>query len=165
MKIVATERMASLSPRSSVRPGGEVAEHVVEPALLDDELVDRHPALLDQPGHARGDLASVLGQDEQRCDPVHGTHGLDLAHARQSGELRLTITSDWHSEGEFEMTLALDETVPATPGAEASAPPAAELTLVGTFESEWRVNCRSYISGFTGGHAVADSPYCQSLTF
>lgn len=83
----------------------------------------------------------------------------------ESGELRLTITSDWHSEGEFELTLALDEAVPATPGAEAGTVPATELRLVGTFESEWRVNCRSYISGFTGGHAVADSPYCQALTF
>jgi hypothetical protein len=86
----------------------------------------------------------------------------------ESGELTVSMSSDWHSEGAFEVTLALDEASPLMlpPGApEPSAPAPAELTLVGTFESEWRVNCRSYISGFTGGHAVSDSPYCQALTF
>lgn len=76
----------------------------------------------------------------------------------QSGELRVNMSSDWLSEGGFELTLALDEANPL-----ARAP--AELTLVGTFASEWRVNCRSFISGFTGGHAVSDSPYCTALTF
>jgi hypothetical protein len=86
----------------------------------------------------------------------------------ESGELTVSMSSDWHSEGAFEMTLALDEASPLMlpPGApEPTASAPAELTLVGTFESEWRVNCRSYISGFTGGHAVSDSPYCQALTF
>jgi hypothetical protein len=86
----------------------------------------------------------------------------------QSGELRLNMSPDWLSDGEFEVALALDEASPLTlpPGApEPTAPAAAELTLVGTFASEWRVNCRSFISGFTGGHAVSDSPYCTALTF
>ncbi|HTV17432.1 MAG TPA: hypothetical protein VMG12_02140 [Polyangiaceae bacterium] len=84
----------------------------------------------------------------------------------ESGELHVNISDDWHSEGEFEMTLALDETTPPAAGAPApTTPPPAELTLVGSFSSEWRVNCRSYISGFTGGHAVSDSPFCQMLTF
>jgi hypothetical protein len=85
----------------------------------------------------------------------------------QSGELRVNM-SEGFSEGEFEATLALDETSPLTlpPGApEPAAPAPAELTLEGTFASEWRVNCRSYIPGFTGGHAVSDSPYCTALTF
>jgi hypothetical protein len=85
-----------------------------------------------------------------------------------SGELRLIMASDWHSEGEFELSMALDETSPLDlpRGApEPTAPAAAELTLVGTFESEWRVTCRSLIPGFTGGHAVSDSPYCNALTF
>ena len=86
----------------------------------------------------------------------------------QSGELRVSMTSNWHSEGAFEITLALDETVPVMPppgAAEPTTPAAAEQTLVGTFASDWRVNCRSYISGFTGGHAMSDSPYCLALTF
>lgn len=86
----------------------------------------------------------------------------------QSGELRVNMSSDRFSQGEFEATLALDETSPLTlpPGApEPTAPAPAELTLEGTFASEWRVNCRSYIPGFTGGHAVSDSPYCTALTF
>lgn len=117
-------------------------------------------------------------------DSVVGTHVLPLGaidqeafalgtfegrvYRSQRGELRVSMSSDWQSEGEFEMTLALDESLPLElpPGApEPSAPPAAELSLVGTFASEWRVNCRSYISGFTGGHAVSDSPYCNALTF
>jgi hypothetical protein len=79
----------------------------------------------------------------------------------RSGELRLNMSSDRLSDGEFEVALALYETSPLAlpPGAPA------ELTLVGTFASEWRVNCRSFISGFTGGHAVSDSPYCTALTF
>jgi hypothetical protein len=58
----------------------------------------------------------------------------------QSGELRLNMSSDWLSQGEFDLTLALDETSPLAlpPGApEPSAPAAAEVTLVGTFASEW----------------------------
>jgi len=116
-------------------------------------------------------------------DTVVGSHVLPIQHVAdaeafavgtidgrvyqsESGEIELSITSDWHSEGEFEMTLALDETSPLPPGApEPAAPAASEVTLLGTFESEWRVNCRSYIRGFTGGHAVSDSPFCQALTF
>jgi hypothetical protein len=86
----------------------------------------------------------------------------------EAGELRMSMSSDWHSKGEFEMTLALDAASPLAlpPGApEPAAPAPAELSLVGTFASEWRVNCRSPIPGFTGGHAVSDSPYCNALTF
>jgi hypothetical protein len=118
-------------------------------------------------------------------DSVVGSHRLPIGHIEDAetfavgsidgrlyqsvgGELRLTLSSDWHSEGEFELSMGLDETSPLelAPGApEPAAPAAAELTLVGTFESEWRVTCRSPIRGFTGGHAVSDSPYCNALTF
>ena len=39
------------------------------------------------------------------------------------------------------------------------------LDLSGSFESEWTVDCRTRLVGFTGGHYTHDSPYCQSLTF
>jgi hypothetical protein len=116
---------------------------------------------------------SVVGSHVLPIGPVDaevfavGTIG-GRQYQSQSGELRVNMSSDWLSEGEFEVTLALDETSPLAlpPGApEPTAPAAAELTLVGTFASEWRVNCRSFISGFTGGHAVSDSPYCNALTF
>ena len=96
-------------------------------------------------------------------DEAFAVSSLDgWVYQSSGGELRMSITSDHHSEGEFELTLSLDETSPAPPG---GATPPAELTLVGSFASEWRVNCRSYIPGFTGGHAVSDSPFCQALTF
>lgn len=82
----------------------------------------------------------------------------------ESGRLRLSLSSDYHSVGDFEMTLALDAaSSPDQPAGEPARP--AELALTGTFESEWWVNCRSYISGFTGGHAVSDSPFCLALEF
>jgi hypothetical protein len=116
---------------------------------------------------------SVVGSHVFSIGPIEGeVFAVGAIEGRvyqsQSGELRVSMSSDWHSEGTFEVTLGLDETSPLMlpPGApEPTTPAPAELTLVGTFESEWRVNCRSYISGFTGGHAVSDSPYCQALTF
>jgi hypothetical protein len=116
---------------------------------------------------------SVVGSHVLPIGPIDaevfavGTIG-GRAYQSQSGELRVNMSSDRFSEGEFEAALVLDETSPLTlpPGApEPTVPAPAELTLAGTFASEWRVNCRSYISGFTGGHAVSDSPYCTALTF
>lgn len=121
----------------------------------------------------------------QGLDTVVGSHSLPIGpvaeaeafavgtvegrvYQSSSGQLELSMSSDWHSEGEFEMTLALDESSPLAlpPGApEPAAPAPAMLTLAGTFESEWRVTCRSYVPGFTGGHAVSDSPYCRALAF
>ena len=39
------------------------------------------------------------------------------------------------------------------------------LDLSGSFESEWTVDCRTRLVGFTGGHYTHDSPYCLGLTF
>lgn len=114
-------------------------------------------ATFDDTGSVVGSHVLPIGSVEAEVFAVGTIAG--RSYQSQSGELRVSMSSDYHSEGEFEVTLVLaDEPEPA-------AAAAAELTLVGSFASEWRVNCRSYISGFTGGHAVSDSPYCNALTF
>jgi hypothetical protein len=70
-----------------------------------------------------------------------------------SGELEVTMSSDRHAQGRFDMTLGVEESLTAS------------LQLSGTFESQWMLTCYSYLRGFTGDHFVTDSPYCNSLTF
>ncbi len=171
---------ASTAPHFAVEGHGE-SERLS--AVLDVVEGDDAPRLAITGFDAEENLIAIYATFDG-TDGVVGSHVLPIGpvdaevfavgtidgrqYQSQSGELRVNMSSDWLSEGDFEVTLALDETSPLAlpPGApEPTAPAAAELTLVGTFASEWRVNCRSFISGFTGGHAVSDSPYCNALTF
>lgn len=170
---------ASSGPRFAVEGRGETTQ---TSAVLD--VVEGRPSRLAITGGDAADNLIVIYATFDDVNTVVGSHVLPIGtldepvfavgsidgrlYESESGELRLDMSSDWHSEGEFEVTLALDEASPLalTPGApEPAAPASAEITLVGTFESEWRMNCRSFIRGFTGGHAVSDSPYCKALTF
>ncbi len=81
-----------------------------------------------------------------------------------SGELGVNISADGHADGTFQIALARDEITVVVPGGMAPAPET-DLTLAGTFESDWTVTCYSHLVGFTGGHFVSDSPYCNALTF
>jgi hypothetical protein len=171
---------ASTAPHFTVEGHGESARLS---AVLDVVEGDEAPRLAITGFDAEENLIAIYATFHG-TDDVVGSHVLPIGpvdaevfavgtidgrlYQSQSGELRVNMSSDWLSDGGFEVTLALDETsaLLLPPGApEPAAPAAAELTLVGTFASEWRVNCRSFISGFTGGHAVSDSPYCDGLTF
>jgi hypothetical protein len=176
----ATTESQSTGPHFAVEGRGETERLS---AVLDVVEGDEAPRLAITGFDADENLIAIYATFDG-TDSVVGSHVLPIgpvaaevfavgtidgrAYQSLSGELRVSMSSDWHSEGEFEVTLALDEASPLMlpPGAPVpAAPAAAELTLVGTFASEWRVNCHSYISGFTGGHAVSDSPYCNALTF
>lgn len=88
----------------------------------------------------------------------------DAVYYSLDGQLELTIFGDGRADGEFAMDLAFDDGSGPPPGVAAGAIESA-LSLRGSFESEWTVDCRTRLVGFTGGHYTHASPYCQSLTF
>jgi hypothetical protein len=113
-----------------------------------------------------GDHRWPLGLPEVAEVFAVGTVDGQLYHT-VGGELEVSLSADHRNEGRFELELA--------PRAESSAPvgtpsvgepsvAGAELTLSGSFESEWTVTCYSLVNGFTGGHTSSNSPYCNALT-
>jgi hypothetical protein len=112
-----------------------------------------------------GDHRLPIGLVEDR--QVFAVSSLDgQTYQSLSGELSVSLSAEGHAEGTFQIGLSREQITVVAPGAEApSAPSEPELTLAGTFESDWTVTCTSYIMGFTGGHSVSDSPYCNALTF
>ena len=80
------------------------------------------------------------------------------------GQLEIEMTGDGRANGRFGMELAFDDGS-GPPQGNPVAPLEAALSLSGSFRSEWTVDCRTRLVGFTGGHYTHDSPYCQSLTF
>jgi hypothetical protein len=75
-----------------------------------------------------------------------------------SGEVQLSLSSDGAISGNFDIPL-----VQAMPGAAEAAALEPVTEMAGVFSGSWSVSCLSPIRGFTGGHAVSDSPYCNSL--
>jgi hypothetical protein len=112
---------------------------------------------------------SVVGSHRLPIGPVgdgqvFAVSSLDgQTYQSSSGELSVIVSAEGHAEGTFQMALEAEQ-VPGAPGDSTTAPEPA-LTLAGTFESDWTVTCTSYVMGFTGGHSVSDSPYCNGLTF
>ena len=83
------------------------------------------------------------------------------------GELEVTLSADHRNAGRFQLELAprAESSAPVgTPSAGTPSVGSAELTLSGSFASEWTVTCYSLVRGFTGGHTSSNSPYCNALT-
>jgi hypothetical protein len=113
---------------------------------------------------------SVVGSHRLPIGPVgdaqvFAVSSLDgQTYQSSSGELSVSMSAEGHAEGTFQIALEPEQVTGAASG-DSSAAPQPTLTLAGTFESEWTVTCYSYIMGFTGGHSVTNSPYCNALTF
>lgn len=88
----------------------------------------------------------------------------DQVYYSLRGELSLTMSGDQRAQGRFDMELAFDDGSGVAPEAASGAVETA-LSLSGAFNSEWTVDCRSRLVGFTGGHYTHDSLFCQNLTF
>jgi hypothetical protein len=71
-----------------------------------------------------------------------------------SGEVELSLSREGSIEGSFDV--ALLQTSPS----EVATPIDA---MSGAFTGSWILHCQSPIPGFTGGHVVSDSPYCNNL--
>lgn len=80
------------------------------------------------------------------------------------GQLELAMFGDGRADGTFRMDLAFDDGSGPPPGLPSESIESS-LNLSGSFRSEWTVDCRTRLVGFTGGHYTHASPYCQSLTF
>ena len=164
-------------PRFTVEGRGESAKTSAVLEVIEGEDV----VTLSITGADGSDNLTVIYADFAGVEAVVGNHRLPIGLVQQapvfavttldgqvyqslSGELSVNVTAEGHADGTFEIALERDQITVVLPGA---APPAAEvdLTLSGTFESDWTVTCYSYLVGFTGGHFVSDSPYCNGLTF
>lgn len=76
----------------------------------------------------------------------------------QSGQVQLSVSSEGSISGNFDIPL-----VQSTPGAAEAAALEPVTAMTGEFSGSWGLSCVSPIRGFTGGHSVSDSPYCNSL--
>jgi hypothetical protein len=88
------------------------------------------------------------------------------AYSSQAGAFEVSFAPTGGLQGTYEITFSPFEGLPAGVAAgEAADPgPAAEsITLSGEFSGGFNVVCSSPVRGFTGSHAVSDSPYCQRL--
>jgi len=87
----------------------------------------------------------------------------DQVYYSLRGELEVEMSGAGYADGQFAMDLAFDDGSGPPPGVPSEAIEPA-LSLSGSFKSEWTLDCRTRLVGFTGGHYTHDSPYCQSLT-
>lgn len=107
-------------------------------------------------------VEAVMGDHSVQLGPpeAEGPYAVAILERQEyhspSGEVELSLSRDGAIEGSFDVALL------QTGAAEAAAPVTA---LRGSFAGSWIVSCRSPIRGFTGGHTVSDSPYCNSLEF
>lgn len=101
----------------------------------------------------------IGSSDSARASAAGSVDGRD--YFSLGGELELDIAADRQLDGRFQITLATD--AGGAPAAGEAAAVADQVTISGSFQNHWSVTCRSPIRGFTGGHAVGDSPYCTSL--
>lgn len=168
-----------VAPRFSLDGRGESGK---TSAVL--EVREGEVATLSITGADASDNIIVISVTFEDVEGVVGTHTLPIgvvdervfavgsvdgqAYQSVSGELELSLSADRHAEGHFRVGLGRNTLTIDTPGAppsgEATAP-IEELTLSGAFESQWTVNCYSRLRGFTGGHLISDSPFCNGLTF
>jgi len=86
------------------------------------------------------------------------------AYYSLGGRLELNVLSERWMDGTFDVRWALDEGGGRPPGVSLDSIDEA-MSLSGTFHNSWMVTCTSHLVGFTGGHYVTDSPYCNTLTF
>lgn len=104
-----------------------------------------------------GEHAMELGSPES-----DGPYAVAVFQGQQyesdSGGVELVVSSDGSINGSFDIPL-----VQASPGAAEAAGVEPVTVMTGAFSGTWSLSCRSPIRGFTGGHSVSDSPYCNSL--
>ena len=119
-----------------------------------EDVVGAHQLEVGAPATALAPAAevSVVGQVDGR------------AYYSLGGHLDLSVLSERWVDGTFDVSLALDDGGGPPPGVSLDSIDEA-LSLSGTFHNSWMVTCTSHLVGFTGGHYVTDSPYCNNLTF
>ncbi len=168
-----------VAPRFSLEGRGESAK---TSAVL--EVFEGEGVALSITGADASDNIIVFSVAFENVEGVVGTHTLPIgvvnervfavgsidgqAYQSVSGDLELSLSADRHARGRFSVALGRDQLFTDTPGTPPSGEPTApveELTVSGTFENQWTLNCYSRLRGFTGGHLVSDSPYCNGLTF
>lgn len=110
-------------------------------------------------------LENVIGAHTFTLGPpvVDGPHAFasfeGQVYESPSGEVELSLSRDGTISGTFDIPL-----VEASPGAAEAAALEPVTAMAGVFSGGWLVTCLSPIRGFTGGHAVSDSPYCNGLS-
>lgn len=109
-------------------------------------------------------LENVAGQHTLSLGSpeMDGPHAIATFEAQvyesPSGEVELSVSRDGSISGQFDIPLSQ-----ASPGAAEAAALEPLTAISGAFDGRWIINCMSPIRGFTGGHAVSDSPYCNGL--
>lgn len=109
-------------------------------------------------------LESVIGEHTVELGPPQANGPYAVAsfegqvYESPSGQVQLSLSSDGGISGDFDIPL-----VQASPGAAEAAALEPVTAMAGAFSGSWTVLCQSPVRGFTGGHAVSDSPYCNSL--
>jgi hypothetical protein len=169
-----------VTPRFSVDGRGESGKTSTVLQVFEGEGIT-----LSITGADASDNIIVISVGFENVEGVVGTHTLPIgvvdervfavgsvdgqAYQSVSGELELQLSADRRAQGHFDVALGREQQIvisaPDAPSAPAPGEPTEELTLSGTFESQWTLNCYSRLRGFTGSHLVSDSPYCNSLTF
>ncbi len=115
-------------------------------------------------------VESVLGLHSIELEPAgiegpHAVASLDgQVYDTARGQVELTLSKDGGVQGSFEIGLVVAD-LDGSRAAAGAAPSDGATSISGVFSGGWIVACVSPIRGFTGGHAVADSPYCNSLEF
>jgi hypothetical protein len=86
-----------------------------------------------------------------------------VSYSSKSGTLEVTLKSDGTIDGQFDAMLSQDPTPGTDPAL--APPPTPDFEISGSFAGTWSLVCRSPVIGLPGDHSVADSPYCNNLTF
>jgi hypothetical protein len=86
-------------------------------------------------------------------------------YSSRAGTLEVSFVPEGGLQGNFEISFVPFDELAAGDTAETAAaePPPGSLMLTGEFSGGFSVVCASPVRGFTGSHAVSDSPYCQRL--
>jgi hypothetical protein len=126
-----------------------------------DDLVELHLAL-DGVENAMGFHRAEFGSAAN--NPALAVAYLELvSYSSQSGTLEVTLKNDRSIEGRFDAVLSQDAPLGSDPAL--VPPPIDDFEISGTFSGTWSLLCRSPVIGLPGDHSVADSPYCNNLTF
>lgn len=93
----------------------------------------------------------------------HANVTLDgLLYYSQGGQVELTLSEDGAIQGDFELSLALDETPPGSVPSELQ--PSDDATaLSGAFSGTWILSCHSRLPGH--GTLLPGGEFCENLDF